>query len=200
MFLDFFCFLTESKDHKKMPIIIIEKSKTLLTDEKNFFNVPKYFQKKKMISIKKFNSQKFSLIPLKKGNSFQRASSLKNPEQMLTLRDLMVEKLEKCLIIDQLNSKKPFNSPPPERKPNNFIIKTKTPLPKITRSEQKIATIAEIPESGEKIKIQPEKKKKKKPKKKPKISNPEKEMPKKLLDEPIISYGNLVIKQKGLND
>ena len=153
-----------------------------------------------MLSIKKFNSQKFSLNPLKKGNSFQRASSLKNPEQMLTLRDLMVEKLEKCLIIDQLNSKKPFNSAPSERKPNNFIIKTKTPLPKIIRSEQKIATMAEIPENSVKIKLQPQKKKKKKPKKKPKISNPEKEMPKTPLEEPIISSGHLTIKQKGLND
>jgi len=156
-----------------------------------------------MLSLKKLNSQKFSLNsnPFKNSNSFKRSFSLKPPVSKIeTLRDLMVKKLENCLIIDQLNANKSQKVHQTDKKSNNFIVKTKFKLKNLTKIKPTPQTLLENPQKDLKIKLEPQKKKKKKHltlKKKP---EDDKKPIEKLEEKPEIHHKDLIIKQKGLAD
>lgn len=158
-----------------------------------------------MFSLKKFNSQKFSFkenkLLLEKKSSFKRATSLKskNSEQN-NLQDFIIKKLEKCLIIDQLNTNLPINQVTPlEKKPPNFILKTKFLKKKIIQTEKKPqCSQKKIEEKIHENKLEKEgilKRKKNKIKSKQEIFS---DTPKETKE--IKSSGALIIKQKGLAD
>ncbi len=170
-----------------------------------------------MHSLKKFNSQKFSTkrnqdkerrSSMKRATSFEQTSN----NEIKTLRDLIVKKLEKCLIIDQLNANNPPNikTTKIEKKPINFILKTKFPMKKTIRNELKNSCIVQKTEEKKEnipfvsIKKNPIPIKKKKKKKIVSLSKQEityQKSPEELNEDlSHQKFGRLIIKQKGLGD
>ena len=172
-----------------------------------------------MLALKKFNSRKFSIKrnhDKERRSSMKRATSLEQNgnNEIKTLRDLIVKKLEKCLIIDQLNAYNTnIKTTNIEKKPINFILKTKFPMKKSIRNELKNPCILNpfiVQKTEEKkenipfvsIKKDPIKKKKKKNV----VSQSKQEItyqkPLEEINEDLSpkKFGCLIIKQKGLGD
>ena len=172
-----------------------------------------------MFSIKKLNSKKFSIkeVNFKYQRGTKRSESLKPIEntEVNFLRDFIVKKLEKCLIIDQINTNKPLlKIPEIRKKPCNLPKKNKKIFHNIveevdnnknTKAEERTNPL--VPNKKDPIK----KRKKKKfiSKTKQEIESPKYNSDNQILDispnseqELLIPFHfpKLIIKQKGLGD